>query len=178
MLRCWVELSWVVAKFKPDFYSPLNIASLVDGSVLKFSGVSSNSFRYCVGLWQWCLVFLFQIFWLLCAKIYVIIFGLNGDECCPVSKHTQSYGWKSCRENFHVDIFSAIDYVCLEHKNLSITMLDGISLHYEFSVNSEKWKFSFCWQSFVMFDCLEAPQVGSKPHRCLCQPDCGPQVQW
>ena len=30
---------------------------------------------------------------------------------------------------------------------------------------------------FVMFDCLQVPQVESNPHRCLCQPDCGPQVQ-
>ena len=100
---------------------------------------------------------------------------------------------------FLVDLFSTIDYACVEHKTSQSHVLDVINLHYFISVNSEKsWKFEFCWQSFgkcgwivtlingyfilgLLCDVwllVQALMVESNLHRCPLQPDCGHQYQW
>ena len=98
-----------------------------------------------------------------------------------------------------VDLLSAIDYACVEHKTSQSHVLDVINLHYFISVNSEKsWKFEFCWQSFgkcgwivtlingyfilgLLCDVwllVQALMVESNLHRCPLQPGLGPQCQW
>ena len=86
------------------------------------------------------LIFLFQIFLIMMCKMCVIIFRL---ECWwrAVLLHTHAELWlRIMPGKLHVDMFSAIDYACVEHKTLSITMLDVIDLHHFILVNSEKVK--------------------------------------
>jgi hypothetical protein len=50
---------------------------------------------------------------------------------------------------FLVDLFSTIDYACVEHKTSESPVLDVNNLQYFIPVNSEiNGKFGFCWQSF------------------------------
>ena len=50
---------------------------------------------------------------------------------------------------FLVDLFSTIDYACVEHKTSQLHVLDVNNLQYFIPVNSEiSGKFEFCWQSF------------------------------